>query len=298
MHHDAVGDAAAPLTVFFADISGSSLMYAVRGDAVAFDLTSTCLNVMEEQVQQQGGRVFKRVGDAVLAVFHDTERAVHAAAGIQRVLDAPECTLRREGMHVRVGISCGTAVVDAGDVFGDVVNVAARLVSRAGADEIFLSERAYERLPAALRASARLIDQVVLRGRPAWVPIYQYIWKHEDVTVRVGRRVRVPTRALEATYRSQAFVVTPERPKLKIGRGPDNDLRIEREFVSRYHAEITLRGDKFFLSDSSTNGTYLHTEGAEPLRVSREDVLLAGSGRILPGSESAEPIAYRVSVRD
>ncbi len=290
-------DPKSELTILFADISGSSLMYAVRGDTVAFNLTTSCLNLMEEEVKKRGGRVFKRVGDAVLAVFDDAGAAVRAAEGIQLALDDPECTLRREGVHVRAGISSGTAVLDAGDVYGDVVNVAARLVAHAGADEIFLSGRAYEALPAELRTSVRLIDQVVLRGRPSWVLVYQYLWTQEDMTVPIGVRTRVPTGALEVTYGAQLFVVGPERPKLRIGRALDNEIAIDEEFVSRYHAQITLRGDKFFLNDSSTNGTYVRTDGGDALRVSREEVTLSGGGNILSGSEEAQAIRYRLSPR-
>lgn len=287
----------AQLAILFADISGSSLMYAVRGDTVAFSLTSACLSLMEEHVAANGGRVVKRVGDGVMAVFETPAAAVHAAEAMQRAVEVPDSLLRRERVQVRVGISSGTAVLDGEDVYGDVVNVAARLVSHAGADEIFLSGHAYELLPAELRTSIRLIDQVVLRGRPSLVLVYQYLWKQDDVTVAVGVRTRVPTGTLEATYESQLLVIGPERPKIRIGRAPENDIAIDRDFVSRYHAEISLRGDKFFLTDSSTNGTYLQVGSGDILRISREDVNLSGRGRVLPGSESGAAITYQILVK-
>jgi adenylate cyclase len=282
------------LAILFADISGSSLMYAVRGDTAAFSLTSVCLNLMEEQVGAHGGRVVKRVGDGVMAVFDEPAHAVQTAEAIQRAVETPDSMLRREGIQVRFGISCGTAVHDGDDVYGDVVNVAARLVSHAGADEIFLSGAAYERLPAEMRSSIRLMDQVILRGRPSLVLVYQYLWKQDDMTVAVGLRTHVPTGTLEATYESKLLVVGPERPKIRIGRAGDNDIAIDQDFVSRYHAEISLRGDKFFLTDSSTNGTYLRIGSNDVLRISREDVNLSGSGRIFPGSESAPVIRYQI----
>jgi hypothetical protein len=67
--------------------------------------------------------------------------------------------------------------------------------------------------------------------------------------------------------------------------------------VSRYHAEISLRGAKFFLTDSSTNGTYLQIGTADVLRISREDVNLTGSGCIFPGSESAPVIRYQILIK-
>src|SRR5438552_2793969 len=132
MQDDGMPGAAAHLSIMFADISGSTLMYAVRGDSVAFSLTSTCLTLMEEQVKSVGGRVVKRVGDGIMAVFETTEAAVSAAVGIQEALDKPGSELRREGLHVRVGVACGRSVLAGGDVYGDVVNVAARLQAHAG----------------------------------------------------------------------------------------------------------------------------------------------------------------------
>ena len=130
--------AEAPITVIFADISGSTMLCAVRGDETAYKLVSTCLNILESEVDRFGGRVIKRVGDAILAVFDAAEPAVHSAQGMQMALEAPGSEVHAEGVRVRVGIATGTAVLDAGDIYGDVVNVAARLTSLAGADEVFM----------------------------------------------------------------------------------------------------------------------------------------------------------------
>jgi adenylate cyclase len=291
--------ASAPVTVLFADISGSTLMYAVRGDEVAFKLTSTCLTVLEEQVVRSGGRVIKRVGDAILAAFESAEAAVRAAAGMQRALESPDCPVRGEGVLVRVGIASGTAVHDEGDIYGDIVNVAARLVSLAGADEIFLTGESHATLPVEMQASTRPIDQLALRGRPDWVQVHEYMWKQEGATVRagVGMRARGEPASLTVTYGPQTFTLGTERPKLTIGRDPDNDVTIEDDVVSRRHAEIVLRGDKFLVVDRSTNGTWILTDGGDTFRLNREELTLAGSGRILPGSQALEPLRYRLAPR-
>lgn len=283
------------VAVLFADISGSSLMYVQRGDTVGYSLTSACLSLMDKQVQLAGGRVVKTIGDAVLAVFDTTQGAVNAGVGIQQALDQPSSLLRAEGIHVRMGISSGRVMQAGDDVFGDVVNVTARLASHASPDEILLSDRAYEELPPAMRDTVRLLDRAVLRGRPSWVQIYEYLWKSEaDRTVSAASRVRPLNSALHLTYGSRTFVVDVDAPKLRIGRAGDNDVTIEQDVVSRYHAEITLRGSKFFLADASTNGTYLHPDGGEAVRVLREDISLSGSGKIFAGSENAPPIGYQV----
>ena len=57
---------------------------------------------------------------------------------------------------------------------------------------------------------------------------------------------------------------------------------------------MVLRGDKFLLVDRSTNGTWVLTDGGDTFRVTREEITLAGSGRILPGRQNLEPLRYRV----
>ena len=283
------------VSVLFADVSGSSQMYAERGDAAAFAIMSRCLDLLEEHVRRQQGRVIKRAGDAVLAVFDDAAKAVRAAEGMQQALQSSDCGLRSEGVHVRAGISRGTAVHDAGDIYGDIVNVAARLVSLAGADEIFLSGEVRDGLPPPMQSLARLIDSPVLRGRPHQVPVYEYLWAPEDSTAMQQAPVDFPaTATLEVECGAQHFVVDPDHPKLSIGRDGSNDISIAQEIVSRYHATISLRGNQFLVVDRSTNGTYVRTDHGDSFRVMRDELTLAGSGQIFAGSEAVPPIRYRV----
>jgi hypothetical protein len=58
-----------------------------------------------------------------------------------------------------------------------------------------------------------------------------------------------------------------------------------------------MRGDKFLLIDRSTNGTFVQTEGGDTFRVTREELTLAGRGRIFPGSRALTPIGYCVGPR-
>ncbi len=284
----------APITVIFADISGSTMLCAVRGDETAYKLVSACLTTMEAEVQRHGGHVIKRVGDAILAYFDAAEPAVHAAHSMQVALEAPGSEVHAEGVRVRVGVATGTAVLDAGDIYGDVVNVAARLTSLAGADEVFMAGETYEGLPPSMKDNVRVIDQLALRGRPDWVLVYQYLWKQEGATVSTNVRPRGYTAALEVTYGGTTFTLGPSRPKLTVGRDPDNDVSIDETVVSRRHCEVVLRGDKFLLVDRSTNGTWVLTDGGDTFRVTREEITLGGSGRILPGRQNLEPLRYRV----
>ncbi len=89
----------------------------------------------------------------------------------------------------------------------------------------------------------------------------------------------------------QGLVVLGE--DLGAARQAEHDIRIEHEAVSRLQAEVVLRGDKFVLVDHSTNGTYVQLESGPLLRLVREELALAGRGRIVPGIDGGVPILFR-----
>jgi adenylate cyclase len=281
--------------VLFADISGSTTLYAERGDAAAFRLASVCLTAVERAIGAGGGRVVKRLGDGMLALFEQSNAALRTALAARASLADPDHTAQRTGLRVRFGIGCGEVVLADDDVFGDVVNVAARLLGLARPDEILLAGTAYETLEAELRDRVHLIDQLVLRNRPAPVPVYKFVDDELDATAGVETRARGDSAVLEIAFAATVFVLGPERPRLSIGRHSAHDICVDHEAVSRLHAEIMLRGGKFILADRSMNGTYVHIENGPVLRLVREELSLSGTGRIVPGVDTGTPIRFRLT---
>ena len=93
-----------------------------------------------------GGRVVKTMGDAFLVAFESPTDAVHAAVQVQKALDAQNAGVAdpARATHVRVAISTGEVTEDeAGDVFGEPVNLAARLEGIAEAGTIYLTETTF-----------------------------------------------------------------------------------------------------------------------------------------------------------
>ena len=129
MADEAVRDRLSPVTVLFVDISGSTTLYAQRGDAAAFTLVKKCLDLISAQIQTIGGRMLRQQGDGVLAVFDTPVAGLRAAIQISETTEDPDRTLALESVRVRSGLSAGNAVLEDNDVYGDVANVAARLVA-------------------------------------------------------------------------------------------------------------------------------------------------------------------------
>jgi class 3 adenylate cyclase len=118
--------------VWFSDIQGSTALYEHAGDLEAWTRVHAHFSAMREIVASHGGTVVKTLGDAVVAVFGGPEAAARAAT------DALQN--QAGGFRVRIGLDPGPVLAVNGDgspdVFGQVVNVAARLQSIAAAGEI------------------------------------------------------------------------------------------------------------------------------------------------------------------
>ena len=126
-----------PITVMFCDLVGSTSLAAKLDPEDWRNLVGSYLDAASAAVTSLGGHVLKKLGDGLMALFgypqaqeNDAERAVRAALAIQRALADLNARNAKTGapeLSARIGIECGSVVVDAaGEVFGEAPNVAAR----------------------------------------------------------------------------------------------------------------------------------------------------------------------------
>jgi class 3 adenylate cyclase/pSer/pThr/pTyr-binding forkhead associated (FHA) protein len=170
------------VTVLFVDIVGSTRFYDEHGDVAGLVMVQKCLDLLIPLVEQHGGTVIKTIGDAILARFCDVEAAVRSAVDMQRNL--AERNLGRapyDQIHIRVAINLGLALLKGNDVFGDVVNVAARIESAAEPNEIAISPSVYEKIrhlpnvPVRQKASG-----VELKGKSGKLDLYRVVWRQGE----------------------------------------------------------------------------------------------------------------------
>ena len=132
-------------TILAADVVGySRLMEADEVGTLAV-LKSRRKEVLEPLVSKYQGRIFKVTGDGVLAEFGSAVNAVQCAVDLQRRMANANNGLA-EDRHIvlRVGINLGDVMVDASDLYGDGVNIAARLEGMAESGGILISGTAYD----------------------------------------------------------------------------------------------------------------------------------------------------------
>jgi class 3 adenylate cyclase len=290
-----VSDASSRLAVLFSDLGGSTRLYDERGDEEARRITRACIDRMIEHVEKNGGRVVKTIGDEVMATFADPESALLAADTIANDLD-PETSLL--GCHI--GLHYGPVIEEQGDVFGDTVNVAARLVALAVTGEVLTSGSVHDAVPPVWRERLRPFERRSVEGKRGPVDIYSLVQASPEVTTihLVPQELRPRALTLVLRYGDDTFEVDEHHPSISIGRAPENDIVLPAPWISRRHARIRLRHGKYVLRDESSNGTWVRRRGGGPMRLHREEMILPSSGELgarpAPDVEVDLPVSFEI----
>jgi TolB-like protein/class 3 adenylate cyclase len=130
-----------------ADVAGYSRLMHDDEEATHARLTALLTDVVDPAIAEHGGRIVKHTGDGFLAEFPSAVEAVRAATYFQnsiRDLTVDDAEDRR--LAFRVGINIGDVIVEAHDIFGDGVNIAARLEGIAKPGGICISSAAYDQV--------------------------------------------------------------------------------------------------------------------------------------------------------
>jgi len=277
-------------TILFSDIGSSVRLYQEVGDVAAHQYVSESLALMAKAVDAQGGCVLRTVGDATLARFDTPDAAVAAAVAIQ-------IAHQRSPLSVRVGFHCGPVIEDRGDVYGQAVNITARIASFARVNEITTSSETAQLLNQQYQHSATLLKQSSVRGVDDPIAIYRIDWQSDqEAATRIATRIASPAelnsatvlQQLEVRYGRKVWVLGAERTSLRIGRTELADVCVMTDRTSRDHAILEYRDGQFTLTDTSTNGTYIRKRGQPAYGVQRESVILDGRGTIGVGVEPVD----------
>ena len=157
------------LAILFTDLVDFSDWALDAGDTMALELLRRVGQATEPPITARGGRIVKRLGDGLMAVFAQPDDAIEAALEGARALD--DVAVAKHRPHLRAGVHVGRPRKLGGDYFGVDVNVAARVASAAGADEVLVSEAARERLdPERLNLKRRLLFRA--KGAPKDLKVY------------------------------------------------------------------------------------------------------------------------------
>jgi class 3 adenylate cyclase/tetratricopeptide (TPR) repeat protein len=178
--------AAAALTIMMTDVVGSTALRRTRGDRAADEILGSQAAIVQENVEEFGGRVRKSLGDGFLISFPSAVPAVQAAVAIQHSLRDHKIADPQRAVEIRIGIHTGQVTERDGDLRGQAVDAAARVMAEAVGGQIRTSEEVRRQAESQLDWSFRDSGLFWLRGFPERWRLYEVAWSDTSADGRHG----------------------------------------------------------------------------------------------------------------
>jgi class 3 adenylate cyclase len=285
--------------VLFVDVTDSTRIYESLGDTRAHALINRLLELLGKVAARHGGAVVKTLGDGMVCAFPLPDHAFQAACDMQAA--APDAAPER--LAIKVGFTYGPVVLSGGDVFGDTVNVCARLVALANADQVLTTQQTVDALSPPQRTRCRQMFPIRVRGRHEEIIACNVMWRTDPDLTEINLARATATRSRETVLKlsraGQLHIVRSAGPAVRIGREKDNDVVVDSQFASRVHARVFAREGHFVIADQSSNGTYVLADGnSSEILLRREEAVLGERGWIGLGNSATRhgdhALRYRV----
>jgi len=169
--------------ILAADVAGYSRLMSVDEEGTLAALKSFFSSLLNPRIEKHRGRIVKIMGDGVLAEFASAVDAMPCAVDIQRGTAEHNAGVPDERqIHFRIGVNVGDIIFDGGDIFGDGVNIAARIQTLADPGTICLSESTYHQVAGKIGVEASDLGEQRLKNISR--PVRVYSVRPEDTPAR------------------------------------------------------------------------------------------------------------------
>jgi TolB-like protein/class 3 adenylate cyclase len=206
--------------IFAADVAGYSRLMHHNEEATHARLTELLADDVEPAIADHGGRIVKTTGDGLLAEFPSAVEAVRAAIRLQsRITELTVDEVEDKRIAFRVGINIGDVIVEAHDIFGDGVNIAARLESIAEPGGVYISSSAYDQVLGKVEADFIDLGEQNLKNIARPVRAYAVVWE------RTGSATKSAGSTSSRTSTPRLSIVV--LPFANIGGDPEQDYFVD-----------------------------------------------------------------------
>ena len=159
--------------ILAADVAGYSRLMGVDEEGTLAALKAYRRELIDPKIAEHNGRVVKTTGDGVLVEFASAVDAVRCAIDIQRAAAARNAEIPEDRrIEFRIGINIGDIILDEGDIFGDGVNIAARIEALAKPGAICLSDNVYQQIKGKLPLDVTDMGEKALKNIAQPVRVY------------------------------------------------------------------------------------------------------------------------------
>jgi len=264
-----------PTTVLFARVSANE---KPRIEAMSQRLR--CVAAVAQAAELSGGRVVRKQGDAVMAVFASPDAATAAAARMHGYAEAAGQACAN--LRVRIGFQAGSVQQKGADVRGRVVDLALEFSSHAASGQIVTSEDTASLLTPRVQEAVRVLPSASANTGHS---LREVLWRRAASQILAAQKEARTTRykAIRLTYRGKTLVRRRQFDVVTMGRDAMLDFVIADKTVSRRHCEVMRRDTLFLVCDHSANGTFVMTEGEGEVHIHLDEFALTKSGWISLG---------------
>ena len=269
--------------ILAADVAGYSRLMHSDEEATHAKLTALLTDTVDPAIAEHGGRIVKNTGDGFLAEFPSAVEAVRAAVQFQtRIKELTIGEVEDRRIAFRVGINIGDVIVEPHDIFGDGVNIAARLESIAEPGGICISSSAYDQVQGKVGVEFADLGEQNLKNIARPVRVYAVVPDGSSPAIQVER---------------QGGALSPPRlsivvlPFANLSGDPEQDYFVDgvteslTTDLSRINGSFVIARNSAFYIQGEVSGRSEGRAGVEhPLRARR---LRAALRQPAPGERAA-----------
>jgi len=134
------------LTIMFTDLKDFTRKSAILDMVEMMEMMQEHDDLIIPIIEEHLGRIIKKIGDAIMAVFENPLNAVKAARAVQQKLRSRNKSIDDPSrkIQVRIGVNCGMVLEKEGDVYGDTVNMASRVEGLAKEEQVFITREVFD----------------------------------------------------------------------------------------------------------------------------------------------------------
>lgn len=246
--------------IMFTDIVGYTALMG-SDEHKAFECLNKNREIQRPIIEQYSGRWIKELGDGVMATFGAVSDAVSAAVKIQ------EACREANDFQLRIGIHLGEVVFEGGDVFGDGVNIAARIQAVAKPGSVYVSESVHHNIANKKEFRTRFVNEELLKNVESPVRIYEIV-RDDDQSENSAPHAPAPKTSRESI--KPPYVIPSEKSGRRnvvaivllflllsggyfiysyLSKPDGGDEELEKSIAVLPFVDMTPQGDQEYLGD-------------------------------------------------
>jgi class 3 adenylate cyclase/TolB-like protein len=239
--------------ILAADAVGYSTQMGLNEEA-AFSALSARRAIIDAVIDKHGGRIFSTAGDSVVAEYQSTVEAVRSAVEIQNQISAlNEGLTQSEQMVFRIGVNFGDVMLEEGNIFGDGVNVAARLEALAPSGGVCVSKQVIEQVSG--KSEATFANAGTHRLKNIAKPIEVWCWPAKNAG-KIRRSTKSWHRAIALV--AAVAVILAVSAIVLIDRAEENSLPTGPRIAVVPFKNLGGNAEDAFFSDGLTRDINAH----------------------------------------